>query len=115
ADWEQAYSLALELSHTGPRRCVGGTPGTLHGECRRDASRGTTRPRDHRRPDPADSTERGTLMGLTTKREAKKAKKQADRTASAAGSSATQADQAVRELQKLASQVGPVVSEGARE
>lgn len=54
-------------------------------------------------------------MALTKKRETKKAKKQAAKTAALAGSSAQRAEKAVEELQKLASQVGPVVSEGARE
>lgn len=54
-------------------------------------------------------------MALTTKREAKKAKKQAAVTAEAAGSTAQKAEKAVEELQKLAATVGPVVSEGARE
>lgn len=54
-------------------------------------------------------------MALTTKREAKKAKKQAEITADAAGATAQKAEKAVAELQKLAATVGPVVSEGARE
>lgn len=54
-------------------------------------------------------------MALTTKREAKKAKKHAAKTAVAAGASSQNAQKAVEELQKLAAQVGPVVSEGARE
>ncbi|MFC7455944.1 hypothetical protein ACFQS2_01945 [Brachybacterium sp. GCM10030267] len=54
-------------------------------------------------------------MALTTKRETKKAKKQAAKTAAAAGATAGSADKAVQELQKLAANVGPVVSEGARE
>ena len=54
-------------------------------------------------------------MALTTKREAKKAKKQAAKTADAAGTTAQEAEKAVEELQKLAATVGPVVSEGARE
>ncbi|ATG56142.1 hypothetical protein CFK41_16180 [Brachybacterium ginsengisoli] len=54
-------------------------------------------------------------MALTTKREAKKASKQAERTADAAGATALKAEKAVEELQKLAATVGPVVSEGARE
>lgn len=54
-------------------------------------------------------------MALTTKRESKKAKKQAEKTAAAAGSTAQRAEKAVEELQKLAATVGPVVSEGARE
>lgn len=54
-------------------------------------------------------------MALTTKRESKKAKKQAEKTAAAAGSTAQKAEKAMEELQKLAATVGPVVSEGARE
>ncbi|MBP2409844.1 hypothetical protein [Brachybacterium fresconis] len=54
-------------------------------------------------------------MALTSKRETKKAKKQAEKTAEAAGSTAQRAEKAVEELQKLAATVGPVVSEGARE
>ena len=54
-------------------------------------------------------------MALTKKRETKKAKKKAEKTVAAAGSSAQKAEKAVEELQKLAAQVGPVVSEGARE
>ena len=54
-------------------------------------------------------------MAQTKKREAKKAKKHADKTIEAAGGTAQKAEKAVAELQKLAAQVGPVVSEGARE
>ena len=54
-------------------------------------------------------------MALITKPETKKARKQAKKTANAAGSSAQQAEKAVDELKKLAGQVGPVVTEGARE
>jgi len=54
-------------------------------------------------------------MALTTKREAKKAKKHAAKSADAAGATSQNAQKAVEELQKLAAQVGPVVSEGARE
>ncbi len=54
-------------------------------------------------------------MALTKKRETKKAKKQAAKTAVLAASTASRAEQAVAELQKLASTVGPAVSEGARE
>ena len=54
-------------------------------------------------------------MALTKKREAKKAKKHAAKSVEAAGSTAHKAEKAVEELQKLAGQVGPVVSEGARE
>ena len=54
-------------------------------------------------------------MALTKKREAKKAKKHAAKSVEAAGSTAQKAEKAVDELQKLAAQVGPVVSEGARE
>src|SRR5690625_2888582 len=54
-------------------------------------------------------------MALTKKREAKKAKKHAAKSLEAAGSTTQRAEKAVDELQKLAAQVGPVVSEGARE
>jgi hypothetical protein len=54
-------------------------------------------------------------MALTTKRETKKAKQQAAKTAQAASASGQNAQRAIEELQKLAAQVGPVVSEGARE
>jgi hypothetical protein len=54
-------------------------------------------------------------MALFTKPEAKKAKKKASKAIEAAGSSSQNAQKAVDELQKLAAQVGPVVSEGARE
>ncbi|MBB5832813.1 hypothetical protein [Brachybacterium aquaticum] len=58
-------------------------------------------------------------MALSTKREAKKAEKHASKAADAASdavsSTAQNAQKAVEELQKLAAQVGPVVSEGARE
>ena len=54
-------------------------------------------------------------MALTTKRETKKAKKQAAQTADAAGATVQRAEKAVEELQKLAATVGPVVTEGARE
>lgn len=49
------------------------------------------------------------------KREAKKAEKHAEAVAVAAGGTVKKAEKAVEELQKLAGQVGPVVSEGARE
>ena len=54
-------------------------------------------------------------MALGTKPEAKKAKKKASKAVEAAGASSQNAQKAVEELQKLAAQVGPVVSEGARE
>ena len=54
-------------------------------------------------------------MALGTKAEAKKAKKKASKAVEAAGASSQNAQKAVDELQKLAAQVGPVVSEGARE
>ena len=54
-------------------------------------------------------------MALGTKAEAKKAKKKASKAVEAAGASSQNAQKAVEELQKLAAQVGPVVSEGARE
>ena len=55
-------------------------------------------------------------MALTTKREAKKASKKASKALDeAAGATSQNAQKAVDELQKLAAQVGPVVSEGARE
>lgn len=54
-------------------------------------------------------------MALTSKRESKKAKKQAKKTVAAADSTGQKAEKAMEELQKLASTVGPVVSEGARE
>jgi hypothetical protein len=54
-------------------------------------------------------------MALTTKREAKKAKKQAVATAEAAGTTTQKAEKALEELQKLAATLGPVVTEGARE
>ncbi|MGY5765161.1 hypothetical protein ACXET9_08170 [Brachybacterium sp. DNPG3] len=54
-------------------------------------------------------------MALTKKRAAKKAEKQAATAVAAAGGTAQKAEKAVEELQKLAAQVGPVVSEGARE
>ncbi|MGP5413691.1 hypothetical protein [Brachybacterium paraconglomeratum] len=54
-------------------------------------------------------------MALGTKPEAKKAKKKASKAVEAAGASSQNAQKAVDELQKLAAQVGPVVSEGARE
>ena len=54
-------------------------------------------------------------MALFTKPEAKKAKKKASKAVEAAGASSQNAQKAVDELQKLAAQVGPVVSEGARE
>lgn len=53
-------------------------------------------------------------MALSTKRKAKKAQKQVAATAAAAGGTVQKAEKAVEELQKLAAQVGPVVSEGAR-
>ena len=54
-------------------------------------------------------------MALGTKPEAKKARKKASKAVEAAGASSQNAQKAVDELQKLAAQVGPVVSEGARE
>lgn len=54
-------------------------------------------------------------MALFTKPEAKKARKKAAKAADAAGATSQNAQKAVDELQKLAAQVGPVVSEGARE
>lgn len=54
-------------------------------------------------------------MALGTKPEAKKARKKASKAVEAAGASSQNAQKAVEELQKLAAQVGPVVSEGARE
>jgi len=54
-------------------------------------------------------------MALFTKPEAKKAQKKASKAVEAAGASSQNAQKAVDELQKLAAQVGPVVSEGARE
>src|SRR5699024_6786096 len=57
------------------------------------------------RPDGYDR--KGNLMALTKKRETKKAKKQAAKTAVLAVSTASRAEQAVAELQKLASTVGP--------
>src|SRR5699024_7714976 len=65
------------------------------------------------RPDGLDR--KGIPMALTSKRETKKAKKQAEKTADAAGASAQRAEKAVEELQKLAATVGPAVTEGARE
>lgn len=50
-----------------------------------------------------------------TKRAAKKAAKQATAAQDAVGTTAQKAEKAVEELQKLASTIGPVVSEGARE
>ena len=54
-------------------------------------------------------------MALGTEPEAKKARKKASKAVEAAGASSQNAQKAVEELQKLAAQVGPVVSEGARE
>ncbi|PMC74478.1 hypothetical protein [Brachybacterium sp. UMB0905] len=54
-------------------------------------------------------------MALSTKRKAKKSKKQAATTADAFGTASQKAEQAVEELQKLAATLGPVVTEGARE
>lgn len=54
-------------------------------------------------------------MALSTKRKAKKSKKQAATTADAFGTASQKAEQALEELQKLAATLGPVVTEGARE
>ncbi len=54
-------------------------------------------------------------MALTTKREAKKAEKHAQKAADAVSGTGQKAEQAVQELQKRAAQAGPVASEAARE
>src|SRR5699024_11088944 len=54
-------------------------------------------------------------MALPERRAGKKAKKHAAKSVEAAGRTTQRAEKADDELQKLAAQVGPVVSEGARE